>query len=126
YGPGWYQLEGSASAPYRWSGGSGAVLVEVPEATSVQMTGWIESLPKPNSIRGAGNGRPAGQLHRDSSAPPPVPPLTIELNQGLNTITFRSDRPPVRLPTDARALTISLTRVQLTYPDQELTCAIAT
>jgi hypothetical protein len=103
---GWYPVERSGPDWIRWMAGSGDVLVVVPAADSITLSGEIISAVRPNEINVRINGiaRTRWNLNGSGFGSGPIPDGTVRLDAGLNLLSFESGTQPVTLSSDARPL----------------------
>lgn len=108
YQDGWSFQEAWIANKWRWSAGYGTLIVNMPEAGQVSMTGWIDSIEVPNIVEISLNGSYHTRLTFDSGTIGEIDNLVFDLPAGSNLITFRSKNEPISPAGDERLLAISL------------------
>ncbi len=110
---GWYDIEQNKQVWWRWMSGLGVVRMTATRPLSVIMTGYIASATAPDTVDVLVGGKlvttisvtmPAGREEFD--------PVVLDLQSGVNTITFHSHNAPGHIKGDSRDLAIAIYDLQ--------------
>lgn len=108
FGEGWYLRESLGADEWRWLEQTGIIMITVPEASQVTVTGWIDTFLSPNIIEIELNGYSLTRITIDEGNIAELDNVTLDLQRGVNIITVRSHNEPVAPTGDERMLSISL------------------
>jgi hypothetical protein len=112
---GWYGRETDASGNWwRWSSGTASIQVIASRELDASLEGGLSSIQQPNNVRLTLNGGETTRLAIGSQQGAELPHIPLHLKQGINNLRFASDKPGIRIPSDARLLAISVKNIRIT------------
>lgn len=118
--PSWYNAETSGDSWLRWTMGEGTILVNIPKAADVVVSGEIISIHNEDRISVRVNGVPdkTWELYRKGWEFKPFEPITLHLREGDNIIIFSGQKGPIVQKADKRAISIALKNIRMSYGEE--------